>query len=138
MARYVRKPEVIEARQWTVKNTDEIVEWTAGRASFDPFEHNLRIEQGDGSIKRIAPGGYVVRRPNRTFVGFMKDDFEAVYAFDDSEEEETYEAIDPLDEIKAKEAAERERVRQLKLRKPDEVIVDDGKGPYKMGTGPFG
>ena len=136
MARYARKPEVIEARQWTVKNTEDIVAWTAGRASFDPFQNNLRIEQGDGSIKRITPGGYVVRRPNRTFVGIQKDEFEALYVIDESDDE-VFETIDPREETRLAEEAERARVRQLKLAKPETVVVDDGTGPYTTKTGPF-
>lgn len=156
---YNRLPSRLEARQWNNSNdTDALVEWTAGRAYYDPFGHNLLIEKEGGSLKRLNYGDYVIKLPNRTFDGLSKALFEADYKLEEHGEgptspvttdtyasvdemvaavKEVSEAVDPVTDGEPNTVENTAEESPITL---DETlpIEDDGKGAYTMKNSLFG
>ena len=137
---YIRTPSRMEARQWTGLNTNELIEWSAGRVYYDPHGHNLKVEKEGGAIKLLNLGDYVIKLPNRTFDGMAKNLFEADYRLETLEEGPS--AFDPTHTVATLEEAapsvdEVIRENQIDKELVEKKAQDDGIGAYTMKNGPF-
>lgn len=86
MARWRKKPVVIEAVQWTGTNVDEVLDFTLGRASvrdesfqrLSSSERVLIIETLEGDM-RAEPQDWIICGVKGEFYPCKPDIFEATY-----------------------------------------------------------
>jgi hypothetical protein len=85
MARFRKKPVVIEAVQYTGDNGDDIIAWAGGCAvEFDPFYGGLSIATLEGAHRATA-GDWIVRGVKGEFYPCKPDIFAMTYEPADSE-----------------------------------------------------
>ncbi len=75
MAKYRKKPVVVEAVQWDGENTRDIIKWTDGRA----YIHDtlcIRTLEGDHKARR---GDYIIKGIQGEFYPCKPDIFEQMY-----------------------------------------------------------
>lgn len=79
MAKFRKKPVVIEAVQWTGKNLNEIFSFTDSEAITNDFlENYLEIETLEGVMK-ASKGDWIIKGVKGEFYPCKPDIFEATY-----------------------------------------------------------
>lgn len=81
--KYRRKPDKVEAVQWTGKNTEEVRFWLGRDLKSDNYKWNgevesLTIDTGDGWVDAI-PGDYILLRFDGHFTVMRNYEFERKY-----------------------------------------------------------
>ena len=85
MAKFIKKPERVEAFIWTggadqAEDPDWIVQALKdGKVTIINDEKGLRMEIDNGIIERVKPGEYVVKRADGSIGACSREIFEALY-----------------------------------------------------------
>lgn len=98
MAKYRKKPVVIEAVQWTGKNFEELAELIGSleegrperRAVYDELDMTLKIKTLEG-VMAANPGDYIIKGISGELYPCKPDIFDATY--------ETFNAIEHRQEV---------------------------------------
>ena len=78
MAKYRKKPMVIEAVQWTGNNLKELKQMEGFNESYDLYCGKLRIKTLEGIIT-VSVGNYIIRGVNGEFYPCKSYIFEKTY-----------------------------------------------------------
>lgn len=78
MAKYRKKPVVIEAVQWTGDNLKELKQMEGFNESYDLYCGELKIKTLEG-IMTASVGDYIIRGVNGEFYPCKPDVFEKTY-----------------------------------------------------------
>ena len=87
MNKYRKKPVVIEAMQWTGKNTDEILQWCEGTATYEAMSsgsnaiviQTLESDNIQQTRHAASKGDWIIKGVKGEFYPCKPDIFEQVY-----------------------------------------------------------
>jgi len=85
--KYRKKPVVIEAIQWTGENTDEIIQWTEGQATYEGMSsgdcclvvETLESNKEVGTRHAASKNDFIIKGVKGEFYPCKPDIFEATY-----------------------------------------------------------
>ncbi len=81
MAKYRKKPVVVEAIQWTGENFEELADFvgeSARRAKYDESDISIKIYTLEGTMT-ASPGDYIIKGIKGEFYPCKPDIFNATY-----------------------------------------------------------
>ena len=78
MAKYRKKPVVIDAVQWTGNNEEEILDFCNGKSTFTATDKEIVINTLEGTM-HASKGDYIIRGVQGEYYPCKPDIFEETY-----------------------------------------------------------
>ena len=78
MATYFKKPEVVNAVQWTGENYDDVRDFCRCEVIFDSFNHCIYIQALENDV-RVDDGDFIIRGEHGQFYPCKPNVFKETY-----------------------------------------------------------